>query len=225
MNKLSFMTLVLGAALSTSASADGADDLMERNRILSEMKFAAQKLGIQAEMARAFKDMKEAGVLVDPRGVPMGIGGDMEVLALQMLNRGGLQSNTGTTTSDPFWGASSMPRVPPGQSMFGDAGFTSSNPASVAPAKIGFNTDKVEVIGKSTEEAKGKGKQVLKLAELRGNSATLFTNDGFKELKVGQSVYGQKLTHIGADSITLEGKDGSRIVRIDWAKSVRYSDN
>ena len=225
MNKLRFITFALGAALSTGAHADGADDLLERNRILSEMKFKAEKLVLRADMAKSFKDMKEAGVLVDAEGVPMGFGGDMEVLALQMLNRGGTQTNSGTNPSDPFGGAAPVIPMPSGQGMFGDAGFPTSAPAPAAPAKEEPNAGKVEVVGKPTDSEKNKGKQVLRLVELRGNSATMFTNDGFKELSVGQSVYDQKLTHIGAESVTLKGKDGSRTVRIDWTKSVRYSDD
>ena len=136
-----------------------------------------------------------------------------------------MQANASTNPSDPFGGAAPVIPMPSGQGMFGDAGFPSSAPAPAAPAKEEPNPGKVEVVGKPTDSEKTKGKQVLRLVELRGNSATMFTNDGFKEMTVGQSVYDQKLTHIGADSVTLKGKDGSRTVRIDWTKSVRYSDD
>lgn len=226
MNKLSFITLALGAAISTGAFADGADDdLLTRNHTLSEMRFVAEKLAIQASMAKSFKDMSDARFIVDPRGVPLGIG-DMETLAMQVRLRGGMQASTGDNPNDPFGGSNPIIPVPPGQGMFGDAGFPV--PAPVAPpaaVKEEPKAEKVEIVEKPTEREKVQGKQVLRLVELRGNSATLFTNDGFKELAVGQTVYDQKLTHIGADSVTIKGKEGSRILRIDWSKSVRYSDD
>lgn len=227
MNKLSFITLALGAVISTGAFADGADDLLSRNHILNEMQFVAAKLALQASMAKSYKDMSEAKFIVDPKGVPMGIGGDMELLATEVRKRGGVQPATGASPSDPFGGLDLA--MPVGQGMFGDGGFPASPPVPVpaafpAPAKEEPKAEKVEVVAKPTEREKSQGKQVLRLVELRGNAATLFTNDGFKELKVGQSVYGLKLTHIGLDNVTLKGKEGSRILRIDWTKSVRYSE-
>lgn len=229
MNKLSFITLALGAVISTGAFADGADDdLLARNHTLGEMEFNAKKLGIQANMAKSWKDMKDAGVIVDTRGIPLGIGGDLERLALEVRARGGMQAPSSGNPSDPFGGSDPVIPIMPGQGMFGDAGFPSTSPAPVAPpspAKEDPKAEKVEVVAKPSEREKDQGKQVLRLVELRGKTATLFTNDGFKELKVGQSVYDQKLTQINADSVTLKGKDGNRILRIDWSKSVRYSDD
>nr|WP_192963251.1 hypothetical protein [Pseudomonas fluorescens]CEK42031.1 hypothetical protein PQBR57_0078 [Pseudomonas fluorescens SBW25] len=227
MNKLSLITLALGFAFSTGAFAEGADDdLLARNHTLSEMQFTADKLAIQASMAKSYKDMSDARFIVDPRGVPLGIG-DMETLAMQVRLRAGMQDSKGESSSDPFGGSNPIIPMPPGQGMFGDAGFpTGPAPAPASPAaKVEPKADKVEVIEKPSEREKVQGKQVLRLVELRGTSATLFTNDGFKELAVGQSVYDQKLTHIGADSVTLKGKEGSRTLRIDWSKSVRYSDD
>ena len=227
MNKLSFITLAVSAAFSTGAFADGADDdLLTRNHTLSEMKFTADKLAIQAAMAKSYKDMSDARFIVDARGVPLGIG-DMETLAMQVRLRAGMQDGKSENSSDPFGGSNPVIPMPSSQGMFGDAGFPSAPvPTPVVPtAKVEQKDEKVEVVEKPTEREKVQGKQVLRLVELRGTSATLFTNEGFKELTVGQSVYDQKLTHIGADSVTLKGKEGSRTLRIDWSKSVRYSDD
>lgn len=228
MNKLRFIALALGAVISVGAFADGADDdLLTRNHTLGEMKFNAEKLDIQAKMAKAYKDMNDAGFIVDPKGVPMGIG-DMERLALEVRRRGGMQANTSGGPSDPFGGAEPVIPMPNGQGMFGEGGFPSPPTAPLPPpaaVKEEPKVEKVEVVAKPTEKEKDQGKQVLRLVELRGTSATFFTNDGFKELTVGQSVYDQKLAHIGPDSVTLKGKAGTRVVRIDWSKSIRYSDD
>lgn len=228
MIKLKLMAIaVAAAATSTCAFADGSDDLLSRNHTLSEMKFAADKLELQARMAKSYKDMTDAKFIVDALGRPLGIGGDMELLARQVRLRGGMDGASGPNSSDPFGGSEPVIPMPAGQGMFGDAGFPSTSPAPAAPASAQTEQkeEKVEVVAKPTEREKDQGKQVLRLAEVRGNKAKLFTNDGFTELSVGQTVYDQKLVHIGADSVTLKGKNGTRVLQIDWTKSVRYSDN
>ncbi|HDS1721525.1 hypothetical protein NPS53_08450 [Pseudomonas putida] len=226
MNKLKLMAIAVAAATSTCAFADGSDDLLSRNHTLSEMKFAADKLELQARMAKSYKDMTDAKFIVDAQGRPLGIGGDMELLARQVRLRGGMDGASSTNSSDPFGGSEPVIPIPAGQSMFGDAGFPSTSPApAAAPAQAEQKEEKVEVVAKPTEREKDQGKQVLRLAEVRGNKAKLFTNDGFTELSVGQTVYDQKLVHIGSDNVTLKGKNGTRVLQIDWSKSVRYSDN
>lgn len=227
MNKLHILALAIAAAAtSVGAFADGSDDLLSRTHTLSEMKFAADKLELQAKMAKSYKDMTDAKFIVDAQGRPLGIGGDMELLARQVRLRGGMDGATAANPSDPFGGSEPVIPMPSGQGMFGDAGFPSTSPAPASPAPVAEQKeDKVEVVAKPTEREKDQGKQVLRLAEIRGNKAKLFTNEGFTELTVGQSVYDQKLTHIGVDSVTLKGKNGTRILQIDWTKAVRYSDN
>lgn len=228
MNKRSLIALALGVAFSTGVFAEGADDdLLARNHTLSEMRFTADKLAIQAKMAKSYKDMSDARFIVDPQGVPLGVG-DMETLALQVRLRGGMQDSKGESLNEPFGGSNSIIPMPSGQGMFGDAGFpTGPAPAPVAPAaNVEPKAEKVEVVEKPTEREKVQGKQVLRLVELRGTSATLFTNEGRQDLVVGQSVYDLKLIDIGADSVTLKDKKGvKRTLRIDWSKSVRYSDD
>lgn len=229
MKKLSIFALAIAAAASSGAFADGADEeLLTRNRTLDEMTFNKDKLAIQAQMAKSYKEMNDAGFIVDPKGVPLGIG-DMERLALEVRRRGGMQASQGYNPSDPFGGADPVIPMPTGSGMFGETGFPSLAPAPVTPppaAKPAETKDeKVEVVAKPSEREKNQGKQVLRLVELRGSSAVFFTNDGFKEVPVGGSIYDQKLTKLGVDSATLNGKTGSRMVRIDWTKSVRYTDD
>lgn len=227
MKKLSVFALAVAATISSGAFAEGAEDsLLSRNRTLDEMAFNRDRLKIQAEMAKSFKDMSDAGFIVDPQGVPKGIG-DMERLALEVRRRGGAPAAQGFNPSDPFNGADPVIPVPGGQGFFGESAFTApipeSRPEPQKPAEP--EKEKVEVVEKPSDREKAEGKKVLRLVELRGGSAVFFTNEGFQEVQVGQSIYDQKLTKLGVDSATLKGKEGARVVRIDWTKSVRYADD
>ncbi len=228
MKKVSVFALAVAATISSGAFAEGAEDsLLSRNRTLQEMEYNRDRLKIQAEMAKSFKDMSDAGFIVDPQGVPKGIG-DMERLALEVRRRGGAPSAQGYNPSDPFNGADPVIPVPAGQGLFGESAFTAPLPEPVRPeaAKPAEpEQEKVEVVEKPSEREKAEGKKILRLVELRGSTAVFFTNEGFQEVQVGQSIYDQKLTKLGVDSATLKGKDGSRVVRIDWTKSVRYADD
>lgn len=230
MQKLKVVFLLATAVASSSAIADGSEEkLLERNRVVTAMQFNEQKLKLQASMAKSYKDMNDAGFIVDENGTPMGIGGDMERLALEVRRRGGMQSAKGGDASDPFGGMNPVIPMPPQSGMFSGDGFQplpdSVGPPPAPEQKKPVTEEKVEVVKKPTENEKAQGKQVLRLAEVKGQSVVLFTNDGFKQVKVGQKVYDQKVASIGVDSVTLTGPDGPRILRIDWTKSVRYTDD
>lgn len=213
--KKNICALLVAASVTSAAFAGGAeDDLLGRNRALDVMRYNRDKLKVQAEMAKAYKDMKDAGFIVDENGMPLGVD-NMESLATNLRNR---ESNQANNASDPFSGADPVNPVPTGQNnLFG--GESSFQPPAAPKAP------KVEVVSKPSADEKAQGKRVLRLVELRGNRAVFFTNDGYKEVAVGESVYDEKLNSIGVDSATLRGKDGKRIVRIDWTRPVRYSDN
>jgi hypothetical protein len=226
MKKVSVFALAVAAIISTGAFAEGAEDsLLTRNRTLQEMEFNRDKLKIQAEMAKSFKDMSDAGFIVDQQGMPKGIG-DMERLALEVRRKGGAQASQGFNQADPFNGADPVMPMPSDQGLFGDPALTAPLPVPpVSPVGAESEPETVEVVTKPTKREKAEGKKLLRLVEVRGNSALFFTNDGFKEVKVGDSIYDQKLSKLGVDNATLKGKDGSRVVRIDWTKSVRYADD
>lgn len=224
MKKLTLFALAVATAISTGVNAEGADDdLINRNRALQEMSFIRDKLALQADMSKSLKDMADSGFFVDPKGVPLGVG-DMEVLAMQVRNRIGLNPATQEyNPSDPFAGVD--PVIPmPNSGFFGGPSFPeppAPPPAPAAPVEV----EKVEVVSKPTEREKAQGKEVLRLVELRNDSAVFFTNDGFKEVRTGEQIYDQKLVKVGVDNVSLRGKDGTRLVRIDWTKSVRYADD
>jgi hypothetical protein len=227
MHKLKVVLCLATAVVSCSAMADGSEEkLLERNRVVSEMQFNEQKLKLQASMAKSYKDMNDAGFIVDANGTPMGIDGDMERLATEVRRRGGMQNGKGVDASDPFGGMSQIGPMSPQNGMFNSfppqvdvAGQPTTSESNKAAAG-----SKVEEVKKPSENEKAEGKQVLRLAEVKGQSVVLFTNDGFKQVKVGQKVYDQKVASIGVDSVTMTGPEGTRILRIDWTKSVRYTD-
>jgi hypothetical protein len=229
MKKLNFFALAVVAAISCNAVAEGDDEgLIARNRVLDEMKYSSAKLKIQADMAKSYKDMSDSGFIVDPKGMPKGIG-DMERLALEVRRRGSQQTGmAGANPNDPFGGEGGM---------FGAGSTSLLSPPPLSPASTNmqpFNTmleqaerpsiEKEEVVTKPSEREITSGKKVLRLVELRGQSAMFFTNDGFKEVALGESIYEQKLTKVGVDNVTLSGKEDKRVLRIDWTKSVRYVD-
>jgi len=220
MKKFKLTVLVAAAAAVGQVSASDFDEqLLERKRLITEMQFRNEQLQIQASMAKAIKEMSDAGIIVDAKGTPLGIG-DMELFAKEVRQRGGMGQRR--DAGDPFGGG--MPFPPPG-AMGGPEGFfPQSGPTNDAPQRSERGSPGIEDIKKPTEEEKLQGKQVLRLSEVRANSVVLFTNDGFKEVRLGEKVYDQRLKSVGVDSATLSGKDGDRHLRIDWTKSVRYSD-
>lgn len=214
--KLLVVSILLASSQMTFAN--GADEvLLERNRLIEEMKHQNEKLQLQASMSESYKTMAEAGFIVDENGLPVGIG-DMELLALQVRLQDGKSNESQFNPNDPFGGVS--PIIPmPNRAAFGGQNGREAEPTEPK------EEEGVEVVSKPTDKEKAEGKKVLALAEIRNNSALVFTNNGFEEVKVGGKVYDYKLASIGVDSIVLSGEEGNRVLRIDWTKSVRYSDD
>jgi len=229
MKKLNLFALAVVAAISCNAVADGYDEgLISRNRALDEMKYSSAKLKIQAEMAKSYKDMSDSGFIVDPKGMPKGIG-DMERLALEVRRRGAQQSGmAGANPNDPFgvdgglFGADSTGAM--SQPLLNPASTNTTPFNTMGELSKSSSIEKEEVVAKPSQREIASGKKVLRLVELRGQSAVFFTNNGFKEVALGESIYEQKLTKVGVDNVTLLGKKDERVLRIDWTKSVRYVD-
>ena len=102
---------------------------------------------------------------------------------------------------------------------------TRSSAAKAEQEEDNDTDDDVVVVSKPSDQEKAQGKQVLALTEIKQDSAVLFTNNGFELVHVGETVYDMRLTSLGIDNVVLEGPDGRRLLRIDWTKSVRYSDD
>lgn len=220
MNARNLLTLLVATLISANAIADGSDEeLLAREKTLSQMKFTSQKLKFQADMAKSFKDMSDSGFIVDPQGVPRGVG-DMEKLAEDVRRGAGASKSPspGGASGDPFGAVPGFGGS--GGDFFSGAPLTSPRPQMVSPPQV----DASESSGKPTEPVKPLP-PILRLTELRANAAVFFTNDGFQEVSVGQKINDLKLTKINVDSVVLKGKQGNKILRIDWTKPVRYQGN
>lgn len=219
---------IAGSAALTVAQVHASDfeeKLLANNRLLEDMSLTDEKLKLQASMAESFKKMAEAGFIVDELGNPRGVG-DMELLAIEVRRRSQQQAtNTGFDSNDPFGGLDPIIPAPsslmPGVSPFGP--MPETGPAQPEPAQPA--AQQVIEVTKPTEEEKRRGRQILSLVEIRNNTAVLFTNDGYQELKIGDKVYDYTLRSVGNDEVSLRNKDGNRILRIDWTRSVRYTDD
>lgn len=228
MKKLSIFALAVAAAFSSGAFADGAEEtLLNRNIELDKMKHVKDKLQIQAAMAKSLKDMKDAGFFVNQNGEPLGIE-DMAGYAKNLSNQSAAQKGQPANPNDPFSGVDPANPLQGNQGLFGNSAFSMPPPTPVPPVAPPAPQPQgagVDVVQKPTDAEKTQGKQILRLVETRGPIAIFFTNDGFKEVKVGGSVYDMKVASIGSGTASLRGKEGVRVVNIDWAKPVRYSDN
>lgn len=231
MKRLSIIPATLALTCAATANAGSfEDEINSRNKQLSAMEHQEKKLAFQAAMSKHYKDMAEAGFFVDEKGQPIGVG-DMELLALEVRARANAQPKGEQETNDLFGGLSPVvPMAPAGP--FGSSAFSDSeamSPRSPAPEpkaepKPAAEEDS-ERVTKPTEREKREGKQVLGLVEIAGpDEVVLFTNDGFSTIRVGDTVYDMTLVSVGVDSVRLKGPKGSRDLRIDWTKSVRYSD-
>ncbi|MCF5371291.1 hypothetical protein [Pseudomonas syringae] len=230
MKELSIFALAVAAAISTGAFADGAEEtLLDRNVEINKMEHKKAKLHIQAEMAKSLKEMKDAGFFVDQDGVPLGIT-DMAGYAKNLSTMSVAQKGQPTDPNDPFAGADPASQMQGNQGLFGNAAFNMPmNPPTPVPPPVQpvspTQGGAVDVVQKPSTAEKTEGKQILRLVETRGQSAIFFLNDGFKEVKVGEKIYDMKVANIGSGTASLSGKNGTRLVRIDWTKPVRYSDN
>lgn len=222
--KKRFLLGLLAAAVCGTATAETYDQqLAERNRKLDSMNDMRDRLALQAEMSKLYKEMSDAGFIVDENGNPQGIG-TMERLALEVRRRSGIAPQV-VNPNDPFGG--SDPVIPTNGDFFGMTGsqmpLLPPNPTAAAPKEL--EAEKVEIVSKPSEREKESGKKILRLVEIRSNAATFFTNEGFLEVAKGGKVYDKTLKRVGVDSVTVSGPDGDRVLRIDWTKSVRYADD
>lgn len=220
MKKLNLVILLAATVSSGIAGAQTADEkLLERNNLLDEMAFKANQYKHQATMAKSIKEMVDAGFIVDSDGQPMGIG-NMESLASEVRKAGGVSGGKAGDPGDMF-GSAPMLNMP---GMFNQPQVAPQ--ASMPAGFIGSQKDSdVEDIRKPSANELASGKQVLRLVEIRNSKVVFFTNEGFKEVRVGEKVYDLTLKSIGVESAALHGPNGNREVRIDWTKSVRYTDN
>lgn len=199
--------LVLAIAFSaTSAYAEEAEDVvLDRNKVIQSMKSKEQKLKLQADMSKHYKQMEEAGFFVDEDGNPLGITSIPE-MAVDFRNKS-KSANTGS--SDPFM-AFDAPE--PGELPFGASAPLGGGQGVSAPVRPQAER----------RSAKSEGQSYISLQEIRANSVLVQTATGLVEIKPGQKVGDLKLVRFDADRAYLVDSAGdSKVLTFDWGNSNR----
>ena len=97
MNRVSFVATVLMLAL--VGTAVQADEVLERNKTIEQMKNKEAKLKLQSEMSKHYQQMQQSGFYVDEDGQPLGIT-SIEDLA-EEFRTGGSNNQGGMQFEDP----------------------------------------------------------------------------------------------------------------------------
>ncbi|WGK63356.1 hypothetical protein QAO71_17595 (plasmid) [Halopseudomonas sp. SMJS2] len=192
-------------AIGTHAVAQNEGDIiLERNKSLSAMEYKAQKLKLQADMAESLKRMVEAEFLVDEDGNPIGVD-SMDKLG------GEIRRNQGGAGEMPFPMDMGFGMAPDG---FGAPPTIPTDRFVTPPPRSGGNAGRVEAPPKPPKAS------MTRLAEVHADYVVISTSEGeIVELRVNDKFNDQKLTKIGIDSAHFKGKEGSRVMRINWTQS------
>ncbi len=212
---LTTLAFPLMCVVGAHASAQNEGDIiLERNKSLSNMEYQAQKLKLQAEMAESIKKMADAGFLMDESGNPIGVD-NLEALGAEFRRNRGAGASEMPFPMDMGFG------VEP--SAFGPPPTLPTNRFVTPPQVQGRSQGQPNIAGQGQaqdpEPAMPKPR-MTRLAEVRGDSVLIRTSEGdLIELRVNETFQGMKLVKIGIDSAHFMGKEGARVLNIDWAQS------
>lgn len=173
---------------------DEADEVLARNQELSAMEFKRDQMKLQAEMASSIKEMIDAGVLVDEAGKPLGIE-SLTVLANDVRDR-----------------AKNVPAANP---------FAMHDPMGGMPIERPYEPVPEEPQRAPAAATPAEPPKALQLVQINADSVILRTVEGDKVLRIGETVAGMKLTSFDASRAYLKGKDGTEVLRIEWARPRR----
>lgn len=193
-------------AIGTNAVAQNEGDvILERNKSLSAMEHKAQKLKLQADMAESLRRMVEASFLVDEEGNPIGVE-SMDKLGDEIR-----RNQVGGTGDMPF----------PMDMGFGAAPADFGAPPTIPTDRIVTPPPRSAAnAGRSDAPAEPPKPTMTRLAEIHGDYVVISTSDGeLVELRVNDKFNNLRLTKIGIDSAHFKGKEGSRVMRINWTES------
>lgn len=214
---------LLAMVVMSQANADDAEVVLTRAKKLSDMKFRAEQLSLQASMADSFKKMSDAKFLVDEDGKLVGVA-DMNELGKEVRNKPNQTPNLMGSTDMPFnmppmgmpTGAPftlEQPNVPPGTIV--QAPQQKQSPVAGVGASSGQAPQQNEP---KAEEAPPK----VRLYEIRANSVLVASNDRLTEVKLGQKLNNETLKSINVNSATFVGPDGQHILKFDWSSSNKF---
>lgn len=208
------LIVALSAFLLSAVSAHAeVDALLERSKLLEEMKGKEERLKLQAQMASHYKQMEESGFYVNETGDPVGVS-DIKTMATDFRKNARKEQ-----IGDPF---SSLGPVTARDGFDSPMGPTSS------PEQLGRENAQQTNSGSqdASKDAEDRVRAFIKLLEVRSNSIVVSTPEGRMELRNGQKVGDYKLSRFDIDQAYFVGDDGrTRIVGIDWTASKRYADD
>lgn len=195
MNRVSFVATVLMLAL--GGTAVQADEVLERNKTIEQMKNKEAKLKLQSEMSKHYQQMQQSGFYVDENGQPLGIT-SIEDLA-EEFRTGGSNNQGGMQFEDPnlMGGFPQMPQTSAPQ-ISDHAGRQSQ---------------------RAKKEEGDQPAEKVKLLEVRANSVVVQTADGLTEVRNGQKVGDLTLKRFDLDRAYFQTQEGqTKIISINWAR-------
>jgi hypothetical protein len=216
--KIIAVAIAASAVLSSTAFAE-MDEVLERNKNLENMKDKEQRLKLQAEMSKHYKQMEDTGFFVSEDGLPLGVP-SIDKLAQEFRKSGGNGGNKVSQPVDPF---AALGPVIPREAVFGNTPLpTLSEMQGNTVQSSGHNSSSQNNGASQNDDDSGR----ITLVEVRSNSIIVDTVNGHTELRNGQSVGEYKLSRFEIDRAFLIDKDGrSKVISIDWTTSKRYADD
>lgn len=195
LNRISLVAAVLMLALGSTAVM--ADEVLERNKIIEQMKNKEAKLKLQSEMSKHYQQMQQSGFYVDEDGSPLGIT-SIQDLATEF--RAGSNNNQNGMQFDEQTFTSGFPQMP-------QAAAPQLNDQTGRPSQRAAKDD--------VEQANEK----VSLLEVRANSVVVRTSEGRVEVRNGQKVGDLTLKRFDLDRAYFQTADGqTKIISINWAR-------
>ena len=183
--------------LALSSTYVMADEVLERNKTIEQMKNKEAKLKLQSEMSKHYQQMQQSGFYVDEDGQPLGISSIQELAE---------EFRTGGNTNQ-------------GAMQFDDQSFTGGFPQmpQANPPQANSQQGRASLRARSGEEELTNEK--VKLLEVRANSVVVKTEDGLAEIRNGQKVGDLTLKRFDLDRAYFQTPEGqTKIISINWAR-------
>lgn len=188
---VAFLILALGSTVVM------ADEVLERNKLLEQMKNKEAKLKLQSEMSKHYQQMQQSGFYVDEDGSPLGIT-SIQDLATEF--RAGRNNNQ-----------SGMP--------FDEQTFSSGFPQMPQAGVPQVNEQTGRLTQRATKEEDDLANDRVSLQEVRANSVVVRTAQGRVEVRNGQKVGDLTLKRFDLDRAYFQTADGqTKIISINWAR-------
>ncbi len=219
------LVMAVSAVFVSSAFADDADQVLDRQKTLSAMEYKRDLLKIQADMAENYKKMSDATFMVDNEGNPLGVE-SFQKLGVEVRKQGKVaEANPFQSPGSPIV-PNAMPFMLDQPTMSGavpnspNSAYGNQQRQQQSPSP---NQDRS--VPQTQPASDDDEKKILSLQQVRRDSILLRTNDGDRILRVGEKVYDLTLTRFSVDRAYLKGPKGTQVVSIDWTSSKRYADD